>query len=111
MDERLLHALHVQAVRHAELHPEHQAHVVFQTSTITALLDGAYDGDVTVGELLEHGDHGLGTLNALDGELIVVDGEAFAASVDGDLRPVAPEERTPFAVLTPFTADVRVELA
>lgn len=110
MDERLLHALHVQAVRHAELHPEHAAHVVFQTSTIGALLDGAYDGDVTIAEALEHGDHGLGTLNGLDGELIVVDGDAFAASVDGELRPVDGAECTPFAVLTPFSADVTVEL-
>jgi acetolactate decarboxylase len=110
MDERLLHALHVQALRHAELHPEHDAHVVFQTSTIGALLDGAYDGDVTMAEVLEHGDLGLGTLNGLDGELIVVDGSAHAARVDGTLRAVPPEERTPFAVVIPFEADVRVEL-
>jgi acetolactate decarboxylase len=110
VDERLTHALHVQALRHAELHPEHDPHVVFQTSTIGALLDGAYDGDVPVGEVLEHGDHGLGTLDALDGELVVVDGAAHAARVDGTLRAVAPGERTPFAVVIPFAADVRVEL-
>lgn len=109
-DERLLHALHVQAVRHAQLRPEHEPHVVFQTSTIGALLDGAYDGDVTVGELLEHGDLGLGTLNALDGELVVVDGAAWSASVDGALRPVQAGERTPFAVVIPFAADVTVPL-
>jgi acetolactate decarboxylase len=110
MDERLLHALHVQALRHAELHPEHDPHVVFQTSTIGALLDGAYDGDVTIAEVLEHGDLGLGTLNGLDGELIVLDGEAHAARVDGTLRAVGPRERTPFAVVIPFEADVRIEL-
>lgn len=110
MDERLLHALHVQALRHAELLPEHVPHVVFQTSTIAALLDGAYDGDVTIGEALEHGDHGLGTLDALDGELVVVDGEPFAASVHGDLRRVGPDERTPFAVLADFSPDVTVAL-
>ncbi|HEU4658098.1 MAG TPA: acetolactate decarboxylase [Capillimicrobium sp.] len=110
MDERLLHALHVQALRHAELHPERVPHVVFQTSTIGALLDGAYDGDVTIAEALEHGDHGLGTLNGLDGELVVVDGRAYAASVDGELRPVSRAERTPFAVLAPFRPDVRIGL-
>src|SRR3954471_24071436 len=104
----LVHALHVEALRHADLHPEHDPHVVFQISTIGALLDGAYDGDVTIGEVLEHGDLGLGTLDALDGELIVVDGVAHAARIDGTLRPVAPSERTPFAVVIPFEADVRV---
>jgi acetolactate decarboxylase len=110
MDERLLHALHVRAVHHAELHPEHEPHVVFQTSTIGALLDGAYDGDVTVAEVLEHGDHGLGTLNGLDGELVVVDGVAFRARIDGRLERLGPQERTPFAVVIPFAADVTEEL-
>jgi acetolactate decarboxylase len=110
MDDRLLHALHVRALHHAELHPEHAPHVLFQTSTIGALLDGAYDGDVTIGEVLEHGDLGLGTLNALDGELVVVDGAAYRADVDGTLHPVADDTRTPFAVVTPFEADVTVAL-
>jgi acetolactate decarboxylase len=111
VDERLLSALHVQALRHAEIHPEHDPHVVFQTSTIAALLDGAYDGDVTIAEVLEHGDLGLGTLNGLDGELIVVDGAAHAARIDGSLRAVPPEECTPFAIVIPFEADVEVPLS
>jgi acetolactate decarboxylase len=110
MDDRLLHALHVRALHHAELRPEHEPHVLFQTSTIGALLDGAYEGDVTIGEVLEHGDLGLGTLNALDGELVVVDGAAYRADVDGRLQPVAPDACTPFAVVTPFDADVTVPL-
>ena len=110
MDDRLLHALHVRALHHAELRPEHEPHVLFQTSTIGALLDGAYEGDVTIGEVLEHGDLGLGTLNGLDGELVVVDGVAWRADVDGALHPVAPGTRTPFAVVTPFVADVTVAL-
>ncbi|HWV87666.1 MAG TPA: acetolactate decarboxylase [Capillimicrobium sp.] len=110
MDDRLLHALHVRALHRAELRPEHEPHVLFQTSTIAALLDGAYDGDVTIGEVLAHGDHGLGTLDALDGELVVVDGAAYRASVDGRLDRVDPSERTPFAVVIPFAADVRVDV-
>lgn len=31
-------------------------HEVFQTSTMSALLDGIYDGELSVGELLKHGD-------------------------------------------------------
>jgi acetolactate decarboxylase len=110
MDERLLHALHLRAIHHAELHPEHEPHIVFQTSTIGALLEGAYDGDVTIAEVLEHGDHGLGTLNGLDGELVVVDGVAYRAHVDGTLEALPPTELTPFAVVIPFAADITVEV-
>ena len=77
-----------------------------QTSTLSALLDGAYDGDLTIAELLAAGDLGLGTLNGLDGELIVVDGEAWQGRTDGTVRRVDPGERTPFAVVVPFAPDV-----
>jgi acetolactate decarboxylase len=33
-----------------------------------------YDGDVTIAEILQHGDFGLGTFNHLDGEMFIPDG-------------------------------------
>lgn len=74
-----LGALEIELVRHRELHPQHSDHELFQTSTVQALLEGAFDGDVTLGEVLEHGDLGLGTLEGLDGELIVLDGQVWKA--------------------------------
>ena len=74
LDARLARSLHVESLRSRDLHPEHEPHVLFQASTIGALLDGAYDGDVSFAQLAEHGDLGLGTFNALDGEMIAVDG-------------------------------------
>ena len=60
LDERLITALHVDALRASELHAESEPHVLFQASTIGALLDGAYDGDVSFEELRRHGDLGWG---------------------------------------------------
>jgi acetolactate decarboxylase len=108
LDERLVKSLHVQSLREDELHAEREPHVLFQASTIGALLDGAYDGDVTFAELAEHGDLGLGTLNALDGEMIAVDGRFFRADSSGAVGEVDPSERTPFAVLTWFEPTVAV---
>ncbi|HEX5713709.1 MAG TPA: acetolactate decarboxylase [Solirubrobacterales bacterium] len=102
LDERWIRSLHVESMRHADLHAEREAHVLFQASTIGALLEGAYDGDLSFAELAERGDLGLGTLNRLDGEMIALDGEFFRADVDGAIHPVAAEERTPFAVVTRF---------
>jgi len=56
---------------------------VFQTSVISALLDGVYDGDLSLAELLAHGDFGLGTFNGLDGEMIILDGTAYQLHADG----------------------------
>ncbi len=75
-------------------------HVAVQESTLAALLDGAYEGNLTVAELLRHGDHGIGTLNGLDGELIIIDGRAWRAGADGSVDPVRGDARTPFAVAT-----------
>jgi acetolactate decarboxylase len=106
LDERWIRSLHVESMRHADLHEEREPHVLFQASTIGALLDGAFDGDLSFGELAEHGDLGLGTLNHLDGEMIAIDGEFFRADVDGDATRIDPNERTPFAVVTRFEATV-----
>jgi acetolactate decarboxylase len=106
LDERLARHLHVRSLRHRDLHPEHESHVLFQASTIGALLDGAYDGDVTFAELAEHGDLGLGTLNALDGEMIAVDGRFYRADVDGRITEVPAAARTPFAALAWFEPSI-----
>jgi acetolactate decarboxylase len=105
-----LAALHVELLRHRELAHEHPRHELFQTSTLHALLGGAFDGDVTLGELLDNGDLGLGTLDGLDGELIVVDGEAWKARVDGSLTRPALSCRTPYAVVVPFSRGEPVAL-
>jgi len=103
LDERMVTALHVLSLREEELHTEHEPHVLFQASTIGALLDGAYEGDVSFAELAEHGDLGLGTLNSLDGEMIALDGGFYRADARGAVNEVDPRVRTPFAVLTWFT--------
>ncbi len=111
LDERWIRSLHVESMRLADLHEEREPHVLFQASTIGALLDGAFDGDLSFRELAEHGDLGLGTLNHLDGEMIAIDGEFFRADVDGRVTPVGPDERTPFAVVTSFEPTVNERLA
>jgi acetolactate decarboxylase len=110
LDERWIKSLHVESMRRADLHAEHDPHVLFQASTIGALLDGAFDGDLSFAELAEHGNLGLGTLNHLDGEMVALDGEFFRADVDGAVNRIGPEEKTPFAVVTRFEPTAELTL-
>lgn len=106
IDDGLIGGIHVERLIRAEAAADipHDAEA-FQASTLDALLRGELTGDLTIGELLQHGDLGLGTLNLLDGELIVVDGEALVARTDGSVQRVPDDTRTPFAVVCPFTAE------
>jgi len=85
--------------------------VLYQTSTIGALLHGVYDGRMTIGDLRAHGDVGLGTVNALDGELIVLDGRFLRVDAEGAVHELDDAAQTPFAAVTWFGADAeqRVE--
>ncbi|HTZ64287.1 MAG TPA: acetolactate decarboxylase [Solirubrobacteraceae bacterium] len=106
-----LGALEVELLRHRELHAGGAPHELFQTSTVQALLAGAYDGEVTLAEVLEHGDLGLGTLDGLDGELIVLDGEVFKAELDCTLVRPDPSATTPYAVVVTFAPGEPITLA
>ena len=84
--------------------------VVYQYSTLDALSVGSYDGDVTYGQLKQYGDFGLGTFDALDGEMIAIDGQVFQVTADGIAHEVDDAVRSPFAVVTFFEADQTAEL-
>ena len=82
--------------------------MLFQASTVGALLDGAFDGDLSFAELAEHGDLGLGTLNRLDGEMIALDGELLPRRRRRRRSTrCRAEAKTPFAVVTRFEPDDR----
>src|SRR6476659_2335612 len=85
-------------------------HTVFQTSLMSALLDGVYDGELTIGELLRHVDFGLGTFNALDGEMIILDSVCYQLHGGGAVSIAAPDQRTPFAVVAPFVPSISTQL-
>ena len=85
-------------------HAPSQKDLIFQNAPINALLAGCYSGTMTVQEIKEHGDFGLGTLDALDGELIVLDGSFYQARSDGKVYEVPDSAKTPFAAVTFFKA-------
>ena len=82
-----------------------QADTLFQVSTLDALLVGDYDGRIDFHTIQRHGDFGLGTFDALDGEMIAVDGAFYQVRYDGIATPVSPDQLTPFAAVTYFRAD------
>lgn len=79
---------------------------VFQTATISSLMAGGYDGGLACRDLRKYGDLGIGTFNALDGEMIALDGQFYQVKGDGQVCAAGGALKTPFAVVTWFEADL-----
>lgn len=84
--------------------------IMYQVSLLQGLSYGDYDGSITVAELKEHGDIGLGTFDKLNGELIMLEGDIYRAAGNGSIECVSDEETIPFAVVTFMDADVSKSL-
>jgi len=119
IEEKFIHFLHALHLHRNQSHgshsritgdDNHQAHEVFQISTINALLEGVYDGDMTYAQLRKHGNFGLGTFNALDGEMIAFDGMFYQIKSDGVAYPVHDIQKTPFAVVQFFEPEFHVAI-
>lgn len=86
-------------------------HHIYQTGTINSLINAVYDGDMSIGELKEHGDFGLGTFDMVDGELIACDNVYYRADEDGNLSVVSEDVVTPFAVVSRFHSEKTLEVS
>jgi len=83
---------------------------IFQISVLDALMAGVYDGEMTCGELKTHGDFGLGTFNALDGEMVTLNDTVYQVRADGSVQVIANNQKTPFAVVTFFNPDTIIQI-
>lgn len=81
-----------------------------QVATIDGLLAGVYDGEVSLGDLSKKGDFGLGTYQALDGEMVLLDGIFYQIRDDGSVHHPPSETLTPFAAVVAFDPTFFAEL-
>jgi acetolactate decarboxylase len=84
---------------------------IYQYATINALMEGGFDGDITLVALQKKGTFGIGTFNELDGEMIGFDNHFYQIKSDGKAYAVASSQKTPFAVVTNFSKDKTVTIS
>ena len=83
---------------------------MYQVSTLQALAMGYSRSVVTVEELLNHGNIGLGTFENVDGEMITVDGRCFRALEDGAVVKADPSMGVPFAAVASASQTTSFEI-
>lgn len=80
--------------------------MLYQVGTINSLLAGVYEGDVFFEDLTNYGDFGLGTFDAVNGEMIALDDDYYRIDAEGKAHLVASKMKTPFAVVTNFQEEI-----
>jgi len=83
--------------------------VLYQVSTLDALMQGVYDGETTLDDLLRQGDFGIGTFEALNGEMVVLDGTVYQVLSSGQVVEAEKSVKTPFAMITVFQEDIQAK--
>ena len=83
---------------------------VQQFSFVDALVAGLYEGAFPAADVLAAGDLGVGCGDALDGELVLLDGVAYLCRGDGQVIPVQPDDLLPFAEVVRFAPTLTLEL-
>jgi acetolactate decarboxylase len=73
---------------------------VYLSTPINALVEGIFEENVSFSEIKTHGDFGLGTLNDLDGEMMMLDGMVYQIDSEGRVNVIGDEALTPFACVT-----------
>ncbi|MCG8524758.1 MAG: acetolactate decarboxylase [Opitutales bacterium] len=83
---------------------------VVQYSSYVGLIQKLFDGFVPMSEVLENGDHGIGTTHALDGEAIIMDGFSYRVTFDGDVEKISDDETTPYITIADTSATKPLKL-
>jgi acetolactate decarboxylase len=75
---------------------------VTQFAVLDALLAGAYESGLRVAEARSIGDFGLGCVDHLGGEVVIVEGAAIECTLDGPPVAMDDDDVLPFAIVCRF---------
>jgi acetolactate decarboxylase len=75
---------------------------LYQVSLLQALVNGYYDGIISVRDLKLLSDVAIGTFEGADGEMIMVDKKVYKAKVDGNVVEAKDNELIPFCNAAKF---------
>jgi acetolactate decarboxylase len=80
-------------------------HTLYEVSTSNAVVQGVFEGCMNVGRIKTHGNFGIGTFDALNGEGLMLDGHVYQALGDGSVIVPSDSATTPFWFSAEFEAD------
>jgi len=79
--------------------------LIYHYSVLKALDNGVLEGSLKVTDLIKQGDHGLGTFNGLDGEMIVIDHTVYRVTPEGGVIEAEDDILIPYTIVSFFEAE------
>lgn len=74
-----------------------KTNVLYQHGTLALLVPGLLAGTITLKELMEHGDTGIGTGEGLNGEVVIIEGKPYQFDSFGHANLLKEDFTLPFA--------------
>jgi acetolactate decarboxylase len=79
--------------------------LIYHYSVLKALDNGVLEGSMKVTDLMKQGDHGLGTFNGLNGEMIVIDHTVYRVTPEGEVVEAEDDMLIPYTIVSFFEPD------
>lgn len=83
---------------------------LYQVSLLQGLMQGDFYGSISVKELKELGDIGIGTFEGVNGELVMLGGVVYQALGNDEVKIAADDVKVPFANVAKFSQNSSCEL-
>ena len=91
--------------------PAEPKDTLYQVSTVTGLEHGIFFPTTTVGDLRQRGDTGVGAFEAMDGEMILLNGKAYNAEYSGKVFPVDDKTLITYSAVAFMNPNAKVVLS
>ncbi|AKH96171.1 acetolactate decarboxylase [Elizabethkingia anophelis] len=85
---------------------EKKPNILYNYGISEALIGGLYEGTISVKNLRQKGNFGLGAPGMLDGELTILDGKAYQTKANGETTVLKDDQMIAFSSVTFFEPDL-----
>ncbi|MBO0356058.1 acetolactate decarboxylase [Muricauda ruestringensis] len=89
----------------SQIENEKKSNTLYNYGVIDGFIGGLYEGSLPIKSLYLNGDFGLGAPDMLDGELTMLDGQAYQTNSTGETKKLPNDHKTSFASVTFFAPE------
>ncbi len=83
---------------------------LFQYGIADAFVNGLYEGELSIRELKQQGNFGIGAPNFIDGELTMLNGKIYQTNANGETFEAPDSLKSPLVFVCSFKAEIMISI-